>query len=102
MHDQASPTPPRPRGPMAEAEARAEALGAPAPGEPSKGPNPDPLYTIQQAAAYLNIPELAMRQLTAARRVAVVAFSERRLRIRRSALEAYIAEGTRPATRGPQ
>ncbi|MFL6501899.1 MAG: helix-turn-helix domain-containing protein [Candidatus Udaeobacter sp.] len=64
--------------------------------------NPDPIYDLKQAALYTNMPEEALRALVRSGRIPFIAYSERRLRVRRSVLEAYIAESTRPATRQAQ
>ncbi|BDZ41623.1 hypothetical protein GCM10025865_09220 [Paraoerskovia sediminicola] len=64
-------------------------------------PNADPLLTVRDAAEYLNVPELAVRELIRTHRIAAANLGERRIRLRRSELERFISAATRPATARP-
>jgi excisionase family DNA binding protein len=60
-------------------------------------PNPDPLLTTKQAGEYLGFSDEFVRQQIAAGLIAIVQLGRPkrpRLRIRRSALEAYITAST--------
>lgn len=69
------------------------------PAAPSPGAsdlNPDPLYTVAQAADYLNISQRAVYRAihsTGADRLPVVRIGARNVRIRRSTLDDYIRTG---------
>ncbi|MEU5215967.1 helix-turn-helix domain-containing protein [Streptomyces sp. NPDC020807] len=60
--------------------------------------NPDPLLSIEGAAAYLAVPTRMMRRLRAERTIPAVKVG-RHVRFRVSALEAYLTEQTVPARR---
>lgn len=61
--------------------------------------NPDPLYSVAAAAAYLGITRQQAYTLVNDGHLPVVRISARNLRVRLSALEDYIRRATRPATR---
>jgi excisionase family DNA binding protein len=68
--------------------------------QPPEG-NPDPLYDVEQAGLYLGRGARFVRRLVHERRIAVVRIGGR-VRIRRSALDAFLDAHTRPAERtGP-
>lgn len=57
-------------------------------------PNPDPLYDLHQAAAYLATSDKHVRRLIAAGRLAGTQLGPRKLRVRRSELERFVHEST--------
>lgn len=58
--------------------------------------NPDPLLTVPEAAAYLGVPAHWMRRAIHERRLPVLRVG-RNVRLRRSALDEYLAAHTTPA-----
>jgi excisionase family DNA binding protein len=58
----------------------------------------DTLLSIEDAASLLGVTPRMVRRLTAERRLPHVKIG-RHVRVRRSALEAFVTESTRPATR---
>jgi excisionase family DNA binding protein len=60
--------------------------------------NPDPLFTVPQAAVYLNVRESFIRDLSKDRRIARVKLG-RSVRIHQSELDRLSREGWQPALR---
>lgn len=71
--------------------------------QPDEGElNPSPLIDAKQIAAQLGAAEETARRIMRSGEIPVIALSPRRLRVRQSDLDAYIAAKTRPATRRAQ